>query len=271
MKNPSSLFVAVILAWPLSANAEQIRAEQRGAGVLERTILVPPQQFTRAWAEQASRTFLAANKGSFRVLKLSIFVRGQDRWWATGIGHTEITYAKWEYYYRNYASEPLPMAEAIAIGDSAVLRFRDENDKVERVVLSGADPLVLDVEGTRFEILHLRFRTVPKVRLGQEVEPLGARFFIRTDGKLTNELGIKATRILADRVRLQNVIADFRNDAWFITDGSFPLVYPFEPWATPPSFEDYYRSVSMLCEIEPERISCGTYGPYSPPTVQQPE
>jgi hypothetical protein len=271
MKSSSWLFAAVILACPLSADAEEVYAEQRGAGVLARTVIVPPQQFTRAWAEQASRTFLAANKGSFRVLKLSIFVSGQDTWRATGIGHTEVTYAVWERYYREYGAEPLPMAEAIAIDEAAVLRFRDRSGRVERVVLIGSDPLLLDVEGTRIEILHLRFRTIPKIRQGQEVEPLGACFYVRTEAKLTPEFGIKATGILAARVRLQNVDVFFRKDAWFITAEDFPLVYPFEPQATPPSFGEYYASVTLVCVIEPDLISCSNFGPNTSPPAREPE
>ncbi len=47
------------------------------------------------------------------------------------------------------------MAETVAFGGSAVVKFRDNDGKVTRIVLEGQDPTQLVAESKRFEFLHV--------------------------------------------------------------------------------------------------------------------
>jgi len=64
------------------------------------------------------------------------------------------------------------------------------------------------------------------------------------------------TRLMQERFQEKRIIVTLRIDAFFIDDHDFPVVYPFDPPATPPSKEEYEHSKTMYCFSDQPGIQC---------------
>ena len=162
----------------------------------------------------------------------------------------------------NYAKRDdpkYPMAQLTAIGRSASLIIQVGTGFAREYVIQGAkSPLVLEVNGSRYRILH--------VDLFPTRGPLAATtVFLQSENRDTTlEDGIALWRLLAGQIPIPEIRVLIRPDAWsddslfparyrFILD--FGQEYLFKPRA--PSANQFYLQPKLQCVPVRAGISCG--------------
>jgi hypothetical protein len=132
------------------------------------------------------------------------------------------------------------------IRGNCVLRFADVNQRVETRVLSGTNPLILDVDGLRLELLDAHVRP-GYVDLGFA--------FARTNAPLNVDNSKKLYAAVSRWLPFPLYCFYLRNDPWFIqTD--FPDPYPFAPQEKELTKEEFEQTVTMACTTQKGAAIC---------------
>jgi hypothetical protein len=256
-----TLFLTCVVLLADVRQVPQVLVDQWDQKVVRRSVLIPPSEFSPARAEEISRAFLTANRDKFTVLKLSIFVDENDeRRTDSGKGSTDVTYMGWRQLYEKYGSQPLPMAQTIAIRENAVLRWRDAGGRVGRKVLSGSDPLAVRLAGRTFEVLELAMHKRSPYHVPLPSDPIWVNAAVRTSATSADHLRA-FTSLLAARLGLTDLSISFRHDCWFISGDSFPIVYRFDQVLNPPTEGEYRRAFAGYCWFSGGKTSCQVPGP----------
>ena len=129
----------------------------------------------------------------------------------------------------------------ISIGDNAVIRMRDASGTVSRKVLAGKDPLIIDVESDRFEIVYIAFS--PPGRYVQQ----SINVYIQTDAPLRVDTGLDLLRRLDPIFPGFEVAVAARHDAWFIYEPSYPFFNPLTETLPPPVAAEYTKTQTLTC------------------------
>jgi hypothetical protein len=138
------------------------------------------------------------------------------------------SWASWLKAWRSAARVRWRVAEMTAIGNDAVLRIRVVRS-ASRATLSGRDPLVLDIGGRRYDILHISGAA-------------RATVYVRGPKPLPCE---EIHRVL--RRKLDGpVTVKVRTDPWFVRDPGFPAFYWFYS-GEPPSREAVEAAQQAVC------------------------
>lgn len=262
MRLRSSVMAFVLLTTTGGAQAlfaQQVVLNQRGGGVIDRAAVVSRGQLTRQFSEEASRRLLETSKGEFRILRFAIGTDERDVLRQVGgKGRMHVSYDSGKAIYeRELKLEPPgPLAETIAIGGSAVLRWRGPGNEFGRVVLAGKDPLWIRAAGSLFEIIHFAsIRQRPKLRDPPDEEYL-VDYYLRTRDKLEKRKAEAVTRALIERVGLRQIGVHIAHDLWFIDDPFFPSIYRFEPLGLFPTPEEFRLRVGAYCGNFKGKIVC---------------
>lgn len=212
----------------------------------QKAIAVSSSSFTDAYIERLARAELAARP---RVNFTQLYVYG-DKGGAPLPKPSHVTYDHWRGLYGSLAQSSNEIAEMVSIGGNAVLRIHDGVGTIHTRVLAGKDPLQIDTERDRFEVLYFAFST-PGLHILQRVD-----VYIRTDSRLTAESGIELLR------RMQPLFPDFevsifvRNDPWFIYEPTYPVLNPFLKNERPPTIEEYGNGQTLKCGQTSHSPSC---------------
>jgi hypothetical protein len=169
---------------------------------------------------------------------------------------TEKDYDWWLGLYNKYGRKLLPMAEFSGYGADGVLRLRDRYGTCSETVLSGENFLRASVDDVNFEVLQIYYRRLPpntKPRPGDEAM---ISVYVRASAFPSVEQARGFSRLVQRRFREKQIIVEFRTDAFFIDDLFFPIMYRFDPAATPPSKEEYKHSKTMACICDEPGIPC---------------
>ncbi len=261
-----SVLLALVLGWLGSSPAAQRQAPEVAVDLwdqklVRRSVLITPNEFSPARAEQISREFLEARRSKFRALKLSVFVDADDeRRTDSGKGQTDVTYAYWRRLYELHGRQALPMARTLAVGQDAVLQWRDQAGRIGRKVLSGNDPLLVRQSGHLFEILDIGMWKLPYSDRVYK-NSMRASAIVRTRPTSAEQLRAFFD-YLASRLDLADFSVYFRSDHWFITNDSFPIVYRFDQVLDPPTERDYIGRFRGHCYMRSGEANCEVGGPY---------
>ncbi len=155
-------------------------------------------------------------------------------------------YAGWAERREKHRAVRYDYAQLHCVAGNCVLRFADEDGRVEVRVLRGDNPLRFDVPGGHLEILDVWMDP------GREGASYG---FARTTAPLSE---LAASRIYLEVTkRLGFVVSDFffRNDIWFIQVG-FPQYYPFDPQERTPTKEEVEGAVTIHCAPNGGALNC---------------
>jgi hypothetical protein len=249
----------------MQVSLNTILSERMSNDIFERVVLVQPSTFSLSIVQRYIANSMKQNYGRFVLQKIDIFTdRGEARRYGAGKGRTDLTYYDWRHFFDTHHDIEGAFAEGIAIGSNSVLRFRDFDGTLQRVVLSGTDPLKVNIENHEFEILHIAFWDIRHAKLNVKPD-LGARIFMRSRRTLNGKLCEDTFRLFVGRIGIGHITISFREDVWFIESEDFPIVSPFEPKATPPAYADYKRSVTVFCSFYSKAIDmsqCIQFGPY---------
>lgn len=230
----------------LLLRADVVLQELVRSGMKQKSVVVAPGTFSESYAEQLARAELAKKP---RVNFTQLYVYGQ-KGGAPLPKFPHITYEHWRTLYDSQVSAPNELAEMISIGSDAVLRVRDGGGNVSRRVLAGKDPLQIEVQGYRFEIVYLAF-SAPAPSVLQRVD-----IYIRTPAPLGSGAGMDLLRVLRPIFPDLDVTVYVRNDAWFIYEPSYPFLNPLIENSSPPGPEQYNKTQTLRCGNWSGSTSC---------------
>jgi hypothetical protein len=173
-----------------------------------------------------------------------------------GLMVTDKGYDWWLDLYDKFGRKLLPMAEIQGYADNAVLRLRDSNGACSQTTLSGEDFLRAQVSGIKFEILKIYYRSLPPHTMPSPGDEAMISIYVRSSSYPTVEQAREFSRLMGKRFQEKRVMVIFRTDAFFLTDGAFPIMYRFDPSATPPGRAEYEHSKTMYCFCDQPGITC---------------
>jgi hypothetical protein len=251
------MWLLLLVAGVASFAQEEVLSEGRDGGYWSKRVLVPEERFTVPEVEAMARRFVSEAGKGLVVAQLSVYTSGEEA--AMDVDSNRNSYITWKAYYDWVAQRPLRMAQVTAIRGNAVLRIRLADGTVVRRVLSGKDPLHIESDGLDFEILVLGFRSaswIDRCQPDGAMSPSGV--YLMADAPLTANACDRVTARLGELLGTKILWAAFRNDHWFISFGSYPLIYQFATPSEPPSETEYYSSIAYHC-----LIWCDKQGPCS--------
>jgi hypothetical protein len=173
-----------------------------------------------------------------------------------GLIATEANYKRWADLYTRFGRKLLPMAEIQSSGGDAVLRLRDDAGVCSETVFSGRDFLRANVNKVQFEILKIYYRSLPPHTKATPGDEAMISVYVRASTLPTAEQAREFSVSMQRRFLQRRVMVKFRADAFFLTDGMFPIMYRFDPRATPPSQEEYEKSKTLYCFCDQPGIPC---------------
>jgi len=188
---------------------------------------------------------------------VDVFVDRED---ATRENHgklaTEGDYDWWLDLYNQFGRKPLPMAEISRCGEDGVLRFRDEAGNSKEVILAGKNFLRLRLKGVAFEILKTNYHPLPPQTEPSPGDEAMVSVYVRAESFPSADLARAFSRLIQRRFRQKRVTVAIRTDAYFLTDGAFPIMYRFDSPGSPPSRGAYEKSRTMYCFCDVPGIQC---------------
>jgi hypothetical protein len=206
-------------------------------------------------ANELTRQFLAAHQGTYKILKYVVATQEHTihgQFGGKGLNH--VNYAGGKKLYEDTVHHGLgPVAETIAFGGNAVMRWRDEQGTVGRAVVQGGrDPLFRQLGPMRCEILHLL------VSLMKDRNKAGNAYqvYVRTPGPVSEGTARRFTLELRRETGLPFVTVVFAADVWFLAESGFPAVYPFSAPALVPSHEEFRRRWQGACYVRNTAVAC---------------
>jgi hypothetical protein len=194
---------------------------------------VPGGQFDLNQAIRVAREFLSENKD--KVLLRLTTVPEDAPIGGCGGNMEQGRYTNWRDCYDARALFHFPAAELIKIDENAVLQFRRKDDSVSSIILQGADPRYVAVDGflgmiVGTETMHTTDAGTPYLGL-----------FLMGRGSLNSAVAAAYAKSLAVKTGIQTEIK-FRADPWFIDHLPF-----LQTWLLPPSEEEYRRTKTLGC------------------------
>jgi hypothetical protein len=246
-----SLLLLVIVFSEMPAEAQQLLLDETYGTAVHRAILLPREEFSRKKVEALSLSFLKTHPDAVLV-KYQV---ATEKYQAYPLPKSPMaTFESWLRGFQRVKALDWCMAETLSIGDSAVMRFRGEKGEIERVILKGHDPLLLQIGAARYEILHIDLARGPSGHLAN------VRVFVRGSKRPSVRRGEEVVRTLARQLPFQRMTVKLRCDPWFATDNGFPDYHPFSHEGLPPTEEKYNSSPTVYCGVNSGQITCSVTG-----------
>jgi len=206
---------------------------------------------------QAFYQRLSSDMKRNRAWTVDVFVNRDDAAHeVSGKMVTDKGYDWWLDLYNKFGRTVFPMAEISGYGANAVLRLRDGHGVCSETVLSGHNFLRISMDNVEFEILQAYYRFLPPNTKPVPGDEAMITVYVRSSIFPSVGQAREFTRLMQERFQEKRIIVTFRIDAFFIDDPDFPVVYPFDPPATPPSKEEYEHSKTMYCFSDQPGIQC---------------
>jgi hypothetical protein len=169
---------------------------------------------------------------------------------------TEKGYEWWLDLYNKFWRKLLPMAEILSQGKNGVLRLRDGTGICSETLLSGDNFLRANADHVKFEILKIYYRGLPPHTKPSPGDEAVISIYVRASSYPSAEQAREFSRLTQSRFQQRRIRLIFRADAYFLADLEFPVMYRFDPAATPPSREEYEHSKTMYCFCDQPGIPC---------------
>ena len=164
-------------------------------------------------------------------------------------------YEWWRYGFEK--RRPGPFARLCVLGSGAILEHRDADGNVSRNVLAGSDPLEIRTDLGTFHVLHFSYRQIPLAD-AKGLDHDRIHVFARSDQALCSEAGLALLARLHQLIPLKEILLYIRTDTWFLDASGYPLVYPFQTEQSPPSKEEFLRSLTLICGGSDGGYSCSS-------------
>lgn len=238
------LFTVVVCA-SSSVCGQQHRILVNNNGYAREALTVSKKDFTFVTLKGRASDFLSRHRNaSFARLEISVGP-GALFYADKGTNHVDLKsyFLRLQKDFSTGLDAYGDICSLIKVGQSAMIRIRS-NERVQIHELSPRD-YPMPGSGDGFEILHLSPLYESSVLSGVEV-------FVRsiTPRPRQDVLGL-ARDIRAINPRLK-VRINVRTDSWFLTDPSFPFLYPFDKQGKVPTLSEYQRRWTGILIYEDE-------------------
>jgi len=250
------LTVLALLLTEFTSAKDSVFWERKDGPFYSRVVLWDPVKFTelnlRLWYQQLSRALKA-----YRAWNAAVFVDQDDAQRELyGKVATETSYEDWLQLYNKFGRHLLPKAEILSYGNDAVLRTRDSAGTRREVVLSGNNFLRVHVDNIQFEILEIYYHPLPPHMKSSQADEAMISVYTRSSSFPSVPTARKFSLLIQRRFQQKRIVVLVRTDSYFITDGTFPIVYRFDRDSIPPSHEQYEHSRTMYCFCDRPGTPC---------------
>jgi hypothetical protein len=170
---------------------------------------------------------------------------------------TGVDYERWSQLYEQFGRKLGPVAMIMSQGRDAVARLRDKGGNCTETVLAGSNWLRSRVSRVEFEILEAYYHPLPPI--ADEPSPGDEAMVdinVRASPFPTMVQAQDFSSIMRSRFQERRVTIIIRQDAYFLTDEAFPIVYQFDETPSPPTKDEYLRSKTMYCFCDQPTIQC---------------
>ena len=236
----------LLVSLAISCAGDTVLREVNRAGMRQKSVAMDAGSFTLAHVERFSRAELAS-KPRLNFIQLVMY---GDKGGAPLPKPSHLTYEHWRGLHDSLGRSPNEIAEMVAIGNDAVLRMREANGNIRRRVLTGKDPLRIEIDGAHFEIVYVAF-TAPSASILQRAD-----VYVKTESELKVEAGLGLLGKLQPVFPDLELFLAIRNDAWFIYEPSYPFSNPFVEERNPPTAEECAKTRTLKCGRWSGAASC---------------
>lgn len=149
----------------------------------------------------------------------------------------------------------------MAQGKDAVSRLRDSGGDCTEIVLSGSNWLRSRVSRVGFEILETYYSPLPPI--AEQPSPSDEAMVdicVRASPLPTAAQAREFSSLMRSRFQQLRLTIIIRQDAYFLTDEAFPIVYQFDKTPSPPTREQYRESTTIYCSCDRPGIECRELG-----------
>ncbi len=198
------------------AQAQEVVLNESGYRWVRRAVLVPRSDFNLKTATALTEDFLKTQPEDTIVQFLVVTERRQ----ASRILRPPRLepFDAWLKSREYEMKMDWTMAETTALGGGAVMRFRMGHDAPSRHVMRGLDPMLLQIDGRQYEIIHIWL--FPPAR----DHGYWPKFFIRSSSAVDTDTAERVTNRLRGLLggRPMPMTVYFGTDAWFYNRSDFP-------------------------------------------------
>jgi hypothetical protein len=257
--------ILTLFAWPVAVFSQSVFMDQDAAGIVNRAIIIPRQQFNRTHVEALCRSFLKEHEGNYKLLRLLI---GTDEFdLARSLYHSinrPLTAKSALEDLKKFGLPKQPIARLFARGGRALVSYIGPDGKFDEWLLLGAsDPTSIKLGDVTCRLLHLHFSGpeyamrkdfVPK---GPPKDPYVVDLYFQCGPRVSATNAATLTRMFAKELGRENVTVHTRSDTWFVEDPQFPDVYRFQRQIVVPMLYEALGRPSVSCSVGgPRGLGC---------------
>jgi len=236
-----------------------VRMDEQGPGIVDRVVILSEDKFSLDKVETLAHKFVVQNDRSSVLYRLTV-VANEDDLELCFLGKRFEPSEPYERVLELLHKKGLPrtpIAQAIGIRDSMILRYRDSSGLKEKMICGDSDPTIFRAMGRSYHFLHFR------VFDGGSGNGASHRYtlavFMRVSGPLSFGGCMDITKQWVSLTPVKNVTVSFRPDCWFLEDPAFPYVYQFDESLRIPDEAEYSLPVSASCsKWVGSSYSCGS-------------
>ena len=235
-----------MLVLQITMPGQEVLWTRHNATTYSHGILIDKSQFRPDVIQSLATNFVESHKEQL-VYELMIYTNRHQ-----AVHHdraSNSTYDGWLSTFKLLMSIGSDAAQVIGFNGSSVLRTRDGQTVTTRLLSGDSDPLVWNVSGKRFVIVHVAITDV-------------GIFPVKVFAKALQRVDQAGVETLFDRMneRLNGVVSHLsvREDSWFAAEVGFPVGFPFDV-AGPPTVEEWDRLPVVRCGNYPQGKVCRAF------------
>jgi hypothetical protein len=212
-------------------------------------LVIPVDEFKKEGLLRLSNQFLHRYE-KLKLLNVGIYTDDTTASDSAGKGKFDFTYGVWKSEFEaRRQKNSLRAAELLKYGDSASLRIRYSDGRIEEIEIVGRNVFRPVINGVALHLLHVSF---PRQGFGNAKQVVPHFYFSISETPTSQDAAIIATSIFrasdAKKMKLH-----LRQDEWFIFDAYYPWMNPFTEPGFPPTQAEAARSAEFLCNPAEEQ------------------
>ena len=237
---------------PLMIPGDRVLEDQTTETLVFRKLAVPAQTFSRQYATQQARQFIADN-ATMKLIRLTWVPDEKPATYSLfGCDHCD-PYRFWRAQWDPISKVIFPVAELMSVEGNSVLRFRDKSGAVSAVVLQGSDPRPIRIGGYQGRIIQVGMS-------GRIQSPL-PQLYVVGAGAISSKEAASYARDLAARLKVRESWIEFRADPWFIDEIWRPFIPLFDTSDSVPTEEMFKSTRTPYCSyFTPANNKCSWEG-----------
>lgn len=235
---------------------EELWRDQAGT-VINAAVVCKSDSFAVQDARACFYRFLDRAPRDVRLLNVVMFFSREDaRVYNWRLPVAPVTAAEWLRAAQEMPRYQGAIAQGLASGKNALLRYLPRSGPPVSQVLRGSDPSVVSAGGIRAEILDVGISGPVPIDKGAKLVSLT----VRMSTPLSERSGRSLLQHLRKALRVPSIALTIRADRYFWGMGSTPLLYPFDPGPLPTGAE-IESNPTLLCAHDSHGRRCFSLPP----------